>query len=217
MLVRFKNRALISLVKKSYSDEEEEIKKIKPPDLNYHQLDKLVVQVQKTSFLSSTTEIISRLLKRKHHGVQDFEIKIPELLLKQQQKTKDIFNVVLGAIAGISLVVGGIGIMNIMLASVMERIKEIGVRMAVGARKEDIVFQFLTESVLISMTGGIIGVFIGVAFAFLIEEFFEIKTIITFSSVIISFGVAASVGLIFGIMPAKKAAEQDPVVSLRHE
>lgn len=215
MLVRFKNRALVSTLKQPYS-EDEDVKK-KPPDKNYHQLDKLVVQVKKTSLLASTTEIISRMLKRKHFGIQDFEITVPELLLKQEQKTKDIFNVVLGAIAGISLIVGGIGIMNIMLASVMERIKEIGIRMSVGARKEDIISQFLAEAVLISMTGGIIGVLLGVTFAFLIEEFFEIKTIITFSSIIISFGVAASVGLIFGIMPAKKAAEQDPVVSLRHE
>ncbi|PCH68337.1 MAG: hypothetical protein COC01_03995 [Bacteroidetes bacterium] len=215
MLIRFKNRALISNLKASNNRNDEESKDVKPK--NYHQLDKLVVQVKETSFLSSTTEVISRMLKRRHYGVQDFEISVPEMLLKQQQKTKDIFNIVLGAIAGISLVVGGIGIMNIMLASVLERIKEIGIRLSIGARKEDIVYQFLTESVLISLTGGLIGVVLGVVLAYVVEHVFEIKTIVTSASVIIAFGVSAAVGLIFGIMPAKRAAEQDPVVSLRHE
>ncbi|MFM7852604.1 MAG: ABC transporter permease, partial [Flammeovirgaceae bacterium] len=110
---------------------------------NYHQLDRLVIQVKETKTLTSTAEIISRMLQRRHYDVVDYEIEIPELLLKQQQRTNDIFNYVLGAIAGISLLVGGIGIMNIMLASVLERIKEIGLRLAIGARKSDVVQQFL--------------------------------------------------------------------------
>ncbi|MBL4655923.1 MAG: ABC transporter permease [Bacteroidia bacterium] len=215
MLIRFKNRALVSNLKASNNRNDDESKEVRSK--NYHQLDKLVVQVKETSFLASTTEVISRMLKRRHYGVQDFEITVPEMQLKAQQKTKEIFNVVLGAIAGISLVVGGIGIMNIMLASVLERIKEIGIRMSVGARKEDIVFQFLTESVLISLAGGLIGVILGVVLAYAVEHVFEIKTIVTSASVIIAFGVSAAVGLVFGIMPAKRAAEQDPVVSLRHE
>src|SRR5690606_35497627 len=105
----------------------------------YHQLDRLVIQVGETESLTPTAEILSRLLERKHYGVVDYEIEIPELLLKQQQRTNDIFNYVLGAIAGISLLVGGIGIMNIMLASVLERIKEIGLRLAIGAQKTDII------------------------------------------------------------------------------
>lgn len=184
---------------------------------NYHQLDKLVVQIEETAKLTSTADIISRLLKRKHFGVVDYEIEIPELLLKQQQKTDDIFNYVLGAIAGISLLVGGIGIMNIMLASVLERIKEIGLRLSLGAKKSDIINQFMLEAMMISVTGGFIGVVLGIIIAFMVSRFAEIPTIISFSSIFISFGVAALVGLIFGIAPARKAANQDPITSLRYE
>ncbi len=184
---------------------------------NYHQLDRLVLQVDKTEKLQPTAEIISRMLKRRHFEVVDYEIEIPELLLKQQQRTNDIFNYVLGAIAGISLLVGGIGIMNIMLASVLERIKEIGLRLAIGAQKKDVVQQFLFEAVMISVSGGIIGVILGVMFAYLVSSFAGIPTIISFSSIVLSFGVAATVGLIFGIAPARKAASQDPIASLRYE
>ncbi len=182
-----------------------------------NQLDKIVVQVKETHQLSSTSKVIKKILDRRHKGVDDYEIKIPELLLKQEQKTKDIFNIVLGAIAGISLIVGGIGIMNIMLASVMERIREIGVRRAVGATKKDIVFQFLAEATFISVSGGLLGILLGVLIAKLITVTTGILTIVSFSSIAISFGVAASVGIIFGWLPAQKAAEQDPVESLRHD
>ena len=123
----------------------------------------------------------------------------------------------LGAIAGISLLVGGIGIMNIMLASVLERIKEIGLRLSLGARKSDVVQQFLFESVMISVSGGLIGVILGIALAFVVSTVANIPTIISFSSILLSFGVAATVGLIFGIAPARKAASQDPITSLRYE
>ena len=186
-------------------------------ETNYNQLDRIVVQVSETEQLTSTTEILSRMLTRRHTGVKDFEITVPELLLKQQQRTKDIFNIVLGAIASISLIVGGIGIMNIMFASVMERIKEIGTRMAVGAKKMDIVVQFLSEAVLISVTGGFIGVFFGVIMAKLIEQIAGIMTIVSFLSVFIAFGVSVSVGVIFGYAPAKRASEKDPIESLRYE
>ncbi len=184
---------------------------------NYHQLDRLVLQVDQTEKLQATADIISRMLKRRHYEVVDYEIEIPELLLKQQQRTNDIFNYVLGAIAGISLLVGGIGIMNIMLASVLERIKEIGLRLAIGAKKSDVVQQFLFEAVMISVSGGIIGVVLGVTFAFLVSSIANIPTIISFSSIVLSFGVAATVGLIFGIAPARRAAQQDPIASLRYE
>lgn len=154
---------------------------------------------------------------RRHAGVDDVEIKVPELLLKQEQRTKDIFNIVLGAIASISLLVGGIGIMNIMLASVMERIKEIGIRQAIGARKRDIVLQFLMEATLLSISGGLIGIILGLVLSKLIMELTDILTIVSPLSVIISFGVSASVGIIFGYMPSQRAAAQDPVESLRHE
>lgn len=192
------------------NDDEKELK-------NYHQIDRLVIQVDETARLEPSAEIISRLLERRHYEVVDYEIEIPELLLKQQQRTNDIFNYVLGAIAGISLLVGGIGIMNIMLASVLERIKEIGLRLSIGAKKSDVTQQFLFEAIMISVTGGIIGIILGVSMAYLVSEFADIPTIISFSSILLSFGVAATVGLIFGIAPARKAASQDPITSLRYE
>ncbi len=184
---------------------------------NYHQLDKIIVQVEETEQLTTTTEILSRMLMRRHMEVKDFEITVPELLLKQQQRTKDIFNFVLGAIAGISLIVGGIGIMNIMFATVMERIKEIGIRLALGAKKADIIAQFLSEAILISVSGGLIGVVLGVVFSKLIMKFTGILTIISPGSIIVAFGVSAIIGIIFGISPAKRAAEKDPIESLRYE
>ena len=181
-----------------------------------NQLDKIVVQVAETEQLSATADIIKRMLLRRHSDIYDFQVTVPELLLKQQQKTNDIFNIVLGAIAGISLLVGGIGIMNIMLASVWERIREIGTRQAIGASRKDIIVQFLAESTLISIGGGFIGVIIGVLMAYTIEVTADIKTIVSFWSVFIAFGVSATVGVIFGYIPARSAASQDPVESLRH-
>ncbi len=186
-------------------------------ETNYNQLDRIVVQVAETEQLNPSTEILSRMLTRRHTNVKDFEITVPELLLKQQERTKDIFNIVLGVIASISLLVGGIGIMNIMYASVMERIKEIGTRMAIGAKKMDIVVQFLSEAVLISVTGGFIGIFLGFIMAKLIEQIAGIMTIVTFFSIFIAFGVSAAVGVVFGYQPAKKASEKDPIESLRYE
>ncbi|MCK5135228.1 MAG: ABC transporter permease [Bacteroidales bacterium] len=184
---------------------------------NYHQLDRIIVQVNDSGELSPSTDLLSRLILRRHEDVKDFEITVPELLLKQEQRTKDVFNVVLGAIASISLLVGGIGIMNIMFASVMERIKEIGVRLAIGAQKKDIVVQFLAEAVLISVIGGLLGVIIGIVASLLITRFADIMTVVTPISVIIAFVVSASVGVIFGYSPAKRASERDPIESLRYE
>jgi len=184
---------------------------------SYHQLDRVVVQVENSEMLSATAELIQRMILRRHNNVVDFEVIIPELLLEQEQRAKDIFNIVLGAIAAISLLVGGIGIMNIMLASVMERTKEIGIRLAIGAKKTDVVFQFLSESVFISISGGIIGVFLGIGISRFITEFTDILTIVSLSSVLISFIVSAGIGIIFGYMPAQKAAQKDPVTSLRYE
>jgi putative ABC transport system permease protein len=227
VLIRYENRDLITsealrmaamrsrgmvIITNGNGSEEDEL-----ASKNYHQLDRLVIQVEETALMQPTAEILSRLLSRKHYEVVDFEIEIPELLLKQQQRTNNIFNYVLGAIAGISLLVGGIGIMNIMLASVLERIKEIGLRLSLGARKSDVVQQFLFESVMISVSGGLIGVILGIALAFVVSTVANIPTIISFSSILLSFGVAATVGLIFGIAPARKAASQDPITSLRYE
>ncbi len=228
MLIRYKNRDKITaqelaleamrsrgmVINNNGNDENE---KDQAERKNYHQLDRLVIQVKETQALQSSAEVISRMLERRHYNVVDYEIEIPELLLKQQQRTNDLFNGVLFAIALISLLVGGIGIMNIMLASVLERIKEIGLRLSIGAKKSDVVQQFLFEAIMISISGGIIGVVLGISMAFVVSDIIGIKTIITFSSILASFGVAASVGLIFGIAPARKAAKQDPITSLRHE
>jgi len=228
ILLRFKNRALIR------GDEVEKVNSNKgsnggiviiggmemnedeldsDPDIN--QLSKIIVQVKETEQLGATANVIKRMLLRRHSELYDFEVTIPELLLKQEQRTKNIFNIVLGAIAGISLIVGGIGIMNIMLASVLERIREIGLRQAIGASRKDIIAQFLAESTLISVTGGIIGIILGIAMSKAITMIFDIKTIISFFSILIAFGVSAVVGISFGYLPAKQAAEEDPVESLR--
>lgn len=221
VLIRYRNRAAVTsediiAAQQDNENNDQGIEQIQE-NRNYHQLDRLVVQASATERLNNTAEVISRMLKRKHYDVVDFEVTIPELLLKQQQQTKKIFNIVLGALAGISLLVGGIGIMNIMLASVMERIKEIGLRMAVGAQTSDIISQFLFEAMLISIVGGMIGIVLGMVIAAVISRIADIPTIITLSSVLLSFGVAATVGLIFGITPARKAASQNPINSLRYE
>jgi len=187
------------------------------PRGNYHQIDKLTIQVNNSNELSATANVISRMLKRKHNGVVDFEISIPIHLLKQQQKTKQIFNIVLSIIAGISLLIGGIGIMNIMLASVLERTKEIGIIRAIGATKQDVILQFLSESVLISIGGGIIGIIVGIVAAYIIELSTGIETILSLDSILLSFFVATFVGLIFGIAPARSAANKNPIEAMRHE
>jgi len=223
MLRRFKDRALVT--RRSLNDAMQRVGggvmvasvSTSETAKNYHQLDKIVAQVQESDQITTTVEFLSRMLLRRHSEVKDFEITVPELLLKQQQRTKEIFNIVLGAIAGISLLVGGIGIMNIMFASVMERIKEIGTRMAIGAKKTDIIVQFLSEAVLISVTGGMIGVLLGVVASWLITKIADILTIVSFTSVVVSFFVSATIGIIFGYSPAKRASEKDPIESLRYE
>tara|TARA_R110002049_G_scaffold58113_3_gene158413 strand:+ start:5057 stop:6433 length:1377 start_codon:yes stop_codon:yes gene_type:complete len=187
------------------------------PRGNYHQIDKLTVQVSNSNELKATAEVLSKMLKRRHNDVLDFEIQIPIQLLKQQQKTKQIFNIVLIIIAGISLLIGGIGIMNIMLASVLERTKEIGIIRAIGATKEDVILQFLSESVLISVGGGIIGIILGVIGAYIIEIVSGIETVLSINSIMISFFIAVIVGLVFGIFPAKAAANKRPIEALRSE
>lgn len=215
VLIRYENRNLITdakikLFNRTSPEEREEFP-------NYHQLDRLTIQVEKTEKLNGIAQVLSKILKRKHNDIVDYEISIPEMLLKQQQRTKSVFNFVLGAIAAISLLVGGIGIMNIMLASVLERIKEIGIRKAVGAKKNDIAFQFIMEAILISFSGGIVGVIVGIVIAYVISNLADIPTIISLFSILLSFGVAVSIGIIFGYAPARKAAAQDPIHSLRYE
>jgi len=212
MLLRFENRALVT-----QRDLQRRGRQQTPERTTYNQIDKIIVQVENTETMLQTADIIDRLMLRKHNQVRDYKIIIPEALLEQEQSAKRIFNFVLGAIASISLIVGGIGIMNIMLASVLERTKEIGVRKAVGAKRADIMIQFLSEAVAISFTGGIIGIILGVSAGYVVELLTDIQTIITPLSIILSFVVSISVGLIFGIMPARRASLQDPIDLLRYE
>ena len=221
-LLRFKNRAAVNKrqlntnQRFANSDDDNNSSNDKE-SRNYHQLDRLVVRVQDSKQLISTASVVGRMLKRRHLDQKDFKIEVPELLLEQEQKTQETFNLVLAVIAGISLLVGGIGIMNIMLASVLERIKEIGVRRSLGATRQDIVLQFLFESIFISLIGGFLGVFLGIAAANTIASIAEITTIVSNWSIVLSFGVAASIGLIFGIVPARRASLLDPIKALRND
>ncbi len=225
-LLRFKNRALVtkSALRQNIGGDvvivsggDEPSVNERREESNYHQLDRLVIRVKDSDKLQATATVIARMLNRRHEEVKDYTIQVPELLLQQQQKTQDTFNMVLAVIAGISLLVGGIGIMNIMLASVLERIKEIGIRRSLGATRTDIVYQFLFESVIISLLGGLIGVLLGVFAASTIANAADIPTIVSTWSVLLSFGVAATVGLIFGIIPARRAAFFDPIKALRND
>ena len=158
-----------------------------------------------------------RHLFEKTHKKKDYDVVVPLELLRRAEETTRIFNIVLGSIAAISLLVGGIGIMNIMLANVTERTREIGIRRALGAKRKDIVTQFLAESVLLSGTGGLIGVALGLAIPFFVTVFSKMPTIVTFWSPVVAFGMSALVGVAFGLYPATRAAQMDPVEALRHE
>lgn len=210
-LLRFENRAVITKSDIGSRGGNEQTM------ANYHQIDRAVIRVSESKQLRATADLMARILKRKHRDVIDYEVEVPELLIQQEQKTQETFNLVLAVIAGISLLVGGIGIMNIMLASVLERIQEIGVRRALGARRSDIIQQFLLEAVMISLFGGLIGVGLGIGAAKGIAASAEIPTVIAPWTVAVSFVVAAVVGLVFGIYPARRAALQDPIKALRTE
>ena len=227
MLLRFRNRAQVTERDVQQASREvdfdpnnqnaNEDPEQRAERTNYHQLDRIIVRVDEARYVTGVANVLQRMLTRRHNNVIDFEITVPELLLKQEQRTKNIFNVVLAAIAAISLIVGGIGIMNIMLASILERTREIGVRRAVGASQRDILAQFLSEAVLISLAGGVAGILVGGGLSFGIERLADIQTIVSFFSVFIAFGVSITVGIVFGIVPAWRAARQDPVVCLRYE
>jgi putative ABC transport system permease protein len=180
------------------------------------ELHEAVVQVANQDDVEDTAKIIQQILARDRKKT-DYKVIVPLELLRQAERTKQIFNIVLGAIAGISLLVGGIGIMNIMLASVTERTREIGIRRALGARKRDIILQFLIETVILSGSGGVLGVALGVLIPLVISTFAEMRTIVTPGAPVLAFTISALVGVIFGIYPAVRAANMDPVQALRHE
>jgi putative ABC transport system permease protein len=180
-------------------------------------LDELVVSMTPGAPVQESAAVVSSLLDRLHGGAADYTITVPEALLQQSQKTQRLFDIVMGAIAGISLLVGGIGIMNIMLATVLERTREIGVRRAMGARQVDIRNQFVMEAFAVTVTGGLLGIAMGLAIAKGVAAYAGWKTIVTLWSIALSVGVSAGVGLVFGIYPAMRAARLDPVEALRYE
>ena len=180
-------------------------------------INRLTVKITNDKYIKESANLIQRILDRRHYNTPDFDVIVPEEIIAQKQKTQRIFNIVMGAIAGISLLVGGIGIMNIMLATILERTREIGIRRAVGATRKDILSQFLYEALIISILGGILGVIIGFILTSLITTYAEWRTIITPFSVILAFIVAVGTGVGFGSYPAKKAADKDPIESLRYE
>jgi len=197
------NAAILRL-EDSYSDVRDEI-------------DGIYLNLRENADMPAVAQVVRAILNSSHHGAGDFSIIVPAELLAEQQRTERLFNVVMVAIASISLLVGGIGIMNIMLASILERTREIGVRRAVGARQSDIVRQFVVEAMLISFGGGVIGIAFGFVMSRLIALLAGWSTIVTASSIALAFLVSISVGLVFGIYPATKAARLDPVEAIRHE
>jgi putative ABC transport system permease protein len=184
---------------------------------NRGDLDQIILQVRQGRDISEVATLVNKIMARRHRDLPDYTVTVPEALLAQSQKTQRIFNIVMGAIAGISLLVGGIGIMNIMLASVLERTREIGVRRAVGASRNDIMRQFLFESITICLIGCLIGVGTGIGLAKSISSYADWRTIISIFSIVLAVGVSTAVGLIFGFFPARKAALLDPIDALRYE
>ncbi|MDR1371721.1 MAG: ABC transporter permease [Dysgonamonadaceae bacterium] len=181
------------------------------------EVSQITIKINDSGRIIEISNLIREILKRRHFNNDDYSIVIPYELLKQEEKERQIYNFLLGAIAAISLIVGGIGIMNIMLATVMERTREIGIRRAIGARKKDIMRQFVSEAVAISITGGIIGVVFGVVLSFVVSLFTDVKTSIQFYSIFIAFAFSVLVGVSFGYLPAKNAANLKPVDSIRYE
>ena len=196
--------AAILRVEDSYSDRRDEI-------------DGMYLKIRDAADMSSVAQVVRAILDSSHHGASDYSVIVPAELLAEQKRTERLFNAVMVAIASISLLVGGIGIMNIMLASILERTREIGVRRAVGARQGDIIRQFVVEAMLISFVGGSFGIVFGFVMSRLIAWLAGWSTVMTFSSIALAFLFSVSVGLVFGIYPATKAAKLDPIAAIRYE
>jgi putative ABC transport system permease protein len=197
------NAAILRL-EDSYSDVRDEI-------------DGIYLRLEGNADVPTVAQVVRAILDTSHHAAGDFSVIVPAELLAEQKRTERLFNAVMVAIASISLLVGGIGIMNIMLASILERTREIGVRRAVGARQSDIVRQFVVEAMLISFVGGSLGIVFGFMMSRLIAWLAGWSTIVTAASIVLAFVVSISVGLVFGIYPALKAARLDPVEAIRYE
>jgi len=180
------------------------------------ELEEITVKVHSIDQVKATSDILEDMLSRTHKK-KDYQIVVPLELLRQAAESKRIFSIVLGSIAAISLLVGGIGIMNIMLATVSERTREIGIRRALGARQRDIIIQFLSETVLLTLTGGILGIILGALIPEIVTRIFAMPTVVTGSSLVLAFGISGAIGIAFGLYPAYRAAHMDPIESLRHE
>lgn len=182
-----------------------------------NQLSEIAINVAAEDLVPQTAEMVRRLLETKHKNDQEYEVIVPLELLEQAEHEKQIWNIVLGSIAGISLLVGGIGIMNIMLATVTERTREIGIRRAIGAKRSDIIRQFLIETIVLSTTGGLAGIVVGVTIPLAVTYFADIPTITSTWSILVAFGISVLTGIIFGVYPARKAACMNPIEALRHQ
>ncbi len=182
-----------------------------------NQLSEIAIAVYSEQVVPQTAEMVRTLLKTKHKDDQEYEVVVPLELLHQAEHEKQIWNIVLGSIAGISLLVGGIGIMNIMLATVTERTREIGIRRAIGAKRSDIIRQFLVETVVLSTTGGLIGILAGVSIPWLVTRLAGIPTLTSMWSIAVAFGISVLTGIVFGVYPARKAARMNPIEALRHQ
>jgi putative ABC transport system permease protein len=187
------------------------------PPVKQRSITEISLEVENAEATVPAAAAIKRVLDRRHNGVNDYEIVIPAELIRQSQQAQQIFNIVMGAIASISLLVGGIGIMNIMLATVTQRTREIGIRRAIGARRRDVLQQFLLEAVVVTLIGGAFGVLLGVQAAELVSSYAKWKTIVSMNAIILSFGVSFIVGVLFGMYPAIQAAKTDPITALRYE
>jgi putative ABC transport system permease protein len=184
---------------------------------NLPEIDQLTVTVREMARVPTVARLVQRILERRHAGVDDFDIIVPESLLRQSQRTQRIFNIVMGTIAGLSLLVGGIGIMNIMLATVLERTREIGIRRAVGATRDDILRQFLLEAVAICLVGCCVGVLVGLFLSRVISLYAHWATVVSLFAILLAVGVSTLVGLVFGVYPARKAADLDVIDAVRYE
>ena len=181
------------------------------------QLSEITLTVWDESEVSQTAAMARKLLLETHPGGKDFEIQVPLELLHQAEREKRIWNIVLGSIAGISLLVGGIGIMNIMLATITERTREIGIRRALGAKRKDITLQFLVETMVLSSTGGVLGILVGMAIPIAVGATVGLETSLSWWGIAGAFIVSVGIGVIFGLYPALRAAQMDPIEALRHE